>query len=233
MLCDATHSKPVRIYLWIIYLFVDFRLMPFHFGRSYTDPNTTIKTSCCSVLLAVRQKTNFHGKDSFIAYHFITSILVTAWCKIIKQSTAEDVTFWPSYSWTSDLHWFRVTFTCESKMTKAGIDLVKQWQWQVHILCLTDRAICGFYIYRHRVGNQNAWMRFKGLYKWSSERAHLISSHVYLSLMCWWIGAVRACFLTTIPSCGGYFLRLVCSRFFVSMDKACAAKSRYWLDCEM
>ncbi len=159
------------------------------------------------MLLAVRQKTNFDGKDSFITYHFITSILVTAWCKIIKTV----------YSWRCDLltlcifmNVWSALIQSDIHLTKAGIDLVKQSQWQVHILCLTERAISGFSIYRHRVGNQNAWMRFKGLYKWSSERAHLISSRVYLSLMCWWIGAVRTCFLTTIPSCGGYFLRLVC-----------------------
>lgn len=170
-----------------------------------TDPNTTGKTSCCPVLLAVRQKTNFHGKDSSIAYHFITSILVMTWCKIIKTV----------YSWRCDhLHWFRVTFTCESKMTKAGIDLVKQSQWQVHIFCvsLTGPDVnFAFTSIALEIRMHECTLR---AYINGPRKGHIWYPAVFIWALCWWIGAVLACFLTTIPSCAGYFQRLVCSRFF-------------------
>ncbi len=105
------------------------------------------------------------------------------------------MTFWPSYSWTSDLHWFRVTFTCESKMTKAGIDLVKQSQSDRFIFCV---SLTGPYVDFTFTGIaleiRMHECALRAYINGPRKRAHLISSRVYLSLMCWWIGAVRACF---------------------------------------
>lgn len=139
-----------------------------------------------------------------------------------KKSLRCDLLTLGIYCCTSDLlHWFRATFTCESKMTKADIDLVLQSPRQVHILSLTELQLTGPYVEFKCTGSSSIVLEirmhecfFKSLYKWSSEKGTSDIQPCLFESLCWWVGAVWACFSATIPSCGGYFLRLVCSRIF-------------------
>lgn len=125
-------------------------------------------------------------------------------------------------------------------MTKADNDLVKQSPRQVHILSLAELQLTGPYVEFICTGSSSIALEirmhecfFKSLNKWSSKRAHLISSHVYLRVCAGALVLFGHVFQLQYHHAVDIFLGLFVPESFVSMDNACAAKCRYWLDCEM
>lgn len=136
--------------------------------------------------------------------------------KIIKTvySLRCDLLSLSIYWCTSDSEWLSLV---KVKWQKPTSTWFKQSQWQIHILSLTELRLTGPYVDFTFTGialEIRMHECFLRAYINGPRKGHIWYPAVFIWALCWWIGAVLACFLTTIPSCAGYFQRLVCSRFF-------------------